>query len=297
MKTAAPFFSVIVPTFERPLQLAACLHALALLDYPRDGFEVVVVDDGSAQPPVTVVERFRQRMAVRLISQRNGGPAAARNRGAAEAQGEFLAFTDDDCAPDALWLRALAARLVATPERIVGGRTLNALGANPYSELSQLIIEVVYEHFNPDPGDARFFASNNFALAARHFHAAGGFDATFRTSEDREFCDRHRARGLGMTYAPEALIRHSHPLTLRTLWRQHFGYGRGARRFHHARRSRGAHSFRPDVTFYLKLLRASVRRARKPPAVLMPALLLWSQLANVAGFFYERFRSKERPAG
>ncbi len=42
-----PEFSIIVPTFNRPTQLAACLTALARLDYPRDRFEVVVVDDGS----------------------------------------------------------------------------------------------------------------------------------------------------------------------------------------------------------------------------------------------------------
>lgn len=291
-----PFFSIIIPTFERPTQLAECLRALSLLDYPRHKFEVIVVDDESAKPPADVVERFRDHLTIELLVQKHGGPAAARNRGAANARGEFLAFTDDDCAPDALWLRSLADRLKAAPERIIGGRTLNALLTNPYSELSQLIIEVVYEHFNPDSEDARVFASNNFALSAHHFREMDGFNAQFRTSEDREFCDRWLARGLHMTYAPEALIYHSHPLTLRTLWRQHFAYGQGALRFHRIRESRGAPSFRPDKSFYLKLLRASLRRAQTRSVALMPLLLLWSQLANTAGFFYERSKSKAKAA-
>lgn len=293
-----PFFSVIVPTRDRPAQLAECLRALARLDYPKERFEVVVVDDGSVNGlPEKLSDEFRESLDVRLLAQANAGPAAARNHGAPVARGRFLAFTDDDCAPEPNWLRALAARFAEDPDAIVGGRTLNALPANPYSETSQLIIEVVYEHFNADrggdSGGARFFASNNLAVSAERFRAVEGFDRSFRTSEDRELCDRWLARGSRLTYAPEAVIRHAHALTLRTLWRQHFGYGRGARRFHNARASRGAGRFKPDLAFYLKLLRAPFSRARAHPSALMSALLFWSQLANAAGFFYQRFR----PAG
>src|SRR5690348_17430989 len=48
MPDAAPFFSVIIPTHNRPKQLAACLRAIAEVDYPRDRFEVIVVDDGGS---------------------------------------------------------------------------------------------------------------------------------------------------------------------------------------------------------------------------------------------------------
>jgi GT2 family glycosyltransferase len=153
-------------------------------------------------------------------------------------------------------------------------------------------MDVVYAYYNDDPNDARFFASNNFAMAADQFRLIGGFNPNFRTSEDREFCDRWRSRGLRISYAPEAVIHHAHPLTLRSLWKQHFGYGRGAWRFHQARASRGAEPFRPDLTFYFKLLRASCSQAGSA-ALLMPAWLLWSQVANTAGFFYERIYGEE----
>ena len=296
MKDGLPFFSLIVPTYERPAQLASCLDALARLDYSPERFEVIVVDDGSVVAPASVVEQFRDALDVRLYSQKNSGPASARNFGAEHARGAVLAFTDDDCEPDPLWLRALAARFARTPDRIVGGRTLNALPLNLYSETSQTIIEVVYAHFNADPEDARFFASNNLAIPAGRFRELRGFDETFKTSEDRELCDRWLARGLRMTYAPEAVVRHSHNLTLRSLWRQHFGYGRGARRFHHARATRGEGRFKPDMDFYLKLLRASSSQTRKTRAAQLTALLLWSQLANTTGFFYERLRPDQRNA-
>ena len=290
MSSELPRFSVVVPTYERPAQLDACLRALARLDYPRGRFEVLIVDDGSARTPRDVVERFNGALEVRLFGQENKGPAAARNLGARHARGEFLAFTDDDCEPEPAWLGAFASRFAEEPARVVGGRTTNALDRNPYSETSQLIIEVVYEHFNRDSSEARFFASNNFAVHAESFRAVGGFDEAFRTSEDREFCARWRSRGLTLTYEPGAVVRHSHSLTLGSLWRQHFGYGRGALRFHRARETAGDRPFKPDTDFYTKLLRASLSRAPIRKAAQLTSLLLWSQLANAAGFFYEKFR-------
>ena len=291
MSARPPRFSVIVPTYERPAQLAACIAALARLEYPRGRFEVLIVDDASARPPLEVIESFGDALDLKLIVQtKNAGPSAARNLGARNARGEFLAFTDDDCEPDAGWLRAFASRFAEEPARVVGGRTLNALEDNPYSETSQLIIEVVYEHFNRDGREARFFASNNFAVHAESFREVGGFDESFRTSEDREFCARWRAKGLGMTYEPRAAVRHSHKLSPVSLWRQHFGYGRGALRFHRARAAEGDGPFRPDADFYAKLLRASLSRTPTGKAAQLTALLLWSQVANAAGFFYEKFR-------
>jgi GT2 family glycosyltransferase len=290
MSRELPRFSVVVPTFERPAQLAKCVESLARLDYPRERFEVLIVDDGSERAPREVVERFDGALDVRLLEQENRGPAAARNLGARHARGEFLAFTDDDCEPEPAWLRAFASRFAEESARVVGGRTTNALDSNPYSETSQLIIEVVYEHFNRDSSEARFFASNNFAVHAESFRAVGGFDEAFRTSEDREFCARWRSRGLGLAYEPCASVRHSHDLTLGSLWRQHFGYGRGALRFHRARATAGDRPFKPDTDFYARLLRASLARAPIGKAAQLTSLLLWSQLANAAGFFYEKFR-------
>ena len=292
-----PFFSVIVPTYQRPGQLRECLDSLARLDYPAECFQVIVVDDGSETPPeevVTAVRNSHQSFNVRLLVQPNAGPAAARNRAAAVARGAFLAFTDDDCVVDTGWLGAFAAVFKQSPDKLLGGRTLNALDTNRGSATSQMIMDVVYAHYNGNPNDARFYASNNFAMSVDQFRSVGGFDENFRTSEDREFCDRWLARGLRISYAPTALVHHAHPLTLRSLWKQHFGYGRGAWRFHQVRTSRGAEQFRPDLSFYMKLLRASCSHARWSPVSLMPAWLFWSQMANTAGFFYERVRKDDR---
>lgn len=285
-----PIFSIVIPTYNRPAQLAVCLQACARLDYPRDRFEVIVVDDGGATPLDAVVARFHGMLAIKLLRHENAGPAAARNRGVSEARGEFLAFTDDDCAPESNWLRALASQFVASPDCAVGGQTLNALAHNIYSGASQLLISYLFSYYNAVPRAARFFPSNNLAFPAERFRAIGGFDVTYprAAGEDRELCDRWLHCGYRMVYVEEAVVRHAHDLTFRTFLRQHFHYGCGAFCFHRIRARRGLHRIKVEpLSFYINMLRfpfVSTRGLRAPSLML---LLVVAQVANAAGFFWK----------
>jgi GT2 family glycosyltransferase len=308
-----PRFSVIVPTFRRPAELARCLDALARLDYPRDGFEVIVVDDGSGAPPEDVVERVRGRLRVSLVAHEdNRGPASARNIGAARAGGEFLAFTDDDCAPAADWLRVLGTCLAREPDTLVGGLTVNGLTENPYAAASQLLVDYLYSYYHgEEPGarqrnarapGTRFFTSNNLAMSAVAFQETGAFDATFplAAAEDRDFCDRWQQRGRLMRYIPSAVVYHFHDLSLRSFCRQHSQYGRGALSFHtlRARRSQRPVALEPP-SFYVNLLRYPFSRsseslqARSRKAVLLAV----SQGAYAAGFLSACLKRAAREDG
>jgi glycosyltransferase involved in cell wall biosynthesis len=146
----SPFLSVIIPTFERPKELAACLAALATLSYDRARFEVVIVDDGSTTPLDEVVAGCTNTLNVTLLRQNNAGPASARNFGASRATGDFLVFIDDDCAPSSEYLSKLAARLVDLPDCTVGGHTVNALTDNIYLAASQTLCDYLYGYCNAD---------------------------------------------------------------------------------------------------------------------------------------------------
>ena len=291
-----PFFSIVVPTYNRREQLTRCLTSLAGLDYPRDRFEVIVVNDGGAQPEA-MIGSLGQELKVKLIYQQHAGVAAARNTGSAQASGEFLAFTDDDCAPDPHWLEALAQSLHTWPDHLIGGRTANALPHNLFSTASQLLASYVYNYYNREPHAARFFASNNMALSAERFRTIGGFDCTYTraAAEDRELCDRWQYHGHHMTYVPEAVVYHAHELTFRTFWRQHFGYGRGAYQFHRARALRRQARIKIEPpSFYTNLARYPWRGSQTHRPVLLACLLVLSQSANAAGFFWEMFNRTER---
>ena len=291
--TVLPTFSIVVPTYRRPERLAGCLRSLEALDYPRDRFEVIVVDDGgglslpSFQVPIDMV----------LLTQPHAGPATARNTGAARARGSYLAFTDDDCRPDPAWLRAMAARIAQAPDHAIGGLTINALPDNPFSTASQLLVDFLSAwHFTH--GETRFFASNNLVVPAQLFLARDAFDAEFRLAagEDREFCHRWGRSGGQFTYAPEALVRHEHHLNLWSFCRQHFTYGRGA--FHFRRRVARAERGVPvptPLSFYVKLV-ASPLRSSERHRLFLALLLSLAQAATVAGYWRERLRRESPPA-
>ena len=285
-----PFFSIIIPTWNRPRQLRACLLSLAKLEYPSDRFEVIVVDDGSDPPVVPPVDRDLSGCSVTCLRQSNAGPAAARNAGAAKAQGWYLAFTDDDCVPDPDWLRRLAGAFERSPRALVGGHTINALSDNLYATASQAIVQAAQESFRAGHSRLQFFASNNLALPADLFGAVGGFDPAFRTSEDRDLCDRWARAGYPLLYAPDAVIFHGHELTLGGFWRQHFNYGRGAYRFHQARARRGAGPFRPEISFYLNVFRYPFTGGGQGRRFSLAMLFVLWQLANAAGFLREGCR-------
>ena len=280
-----PFCSVIVPTHRRPAQLAECLRALSELDYPADRYEVIVVDDGGGVPLDPLLAAFRGELAVTCLTGLHAGPAAARNTGAARARGDLLAFTDDDCRPRRDWLRRLAERHAAQPAHGIGGSTVNALASNPFAATSQLVISVGYEQNNADRDDSRFFASNNLAFPARGFREAGGFDESFKTSEDRELCSRWVLAGRRLASEPAAVVEHASPLTLAGFWRQHLAYGRGAYRYH-ATQSRRDARVRLEPSFYAALVRAALRRPPRDAAATLALLGIW-HLANTAGFLLE----------
>ena len=158
--SAAPVASVIVPAYNRPDTIMRCLESLARHSFPSDRFEVIVVDDGSQQPlraPATLTPGGTR---VVLVRQANTGPAGARNRGLAEARGEFVAFIDDDCQADARWLETLIAALQSRPGAAVGGTVVNALDRNPFAEASQILVSFVRDYYNGGAARTRDSASS-----------------------------------------------------------------------------------------------------------------------------------------
>jgi len=284
--------SVVVPTHARPESLGRCIAALARLDYPRRLLEVVVVDDGSPRP---VSLEAPARLALQVIRQQRSGPGAARNTGVAAASGAVIAFVDDDCEPEPEWVDRLVRRLEDEPGTVLGGRVVNALTDNPYSEASQALVSYLYRSYGARESARIFFTTNNLALRREAFLAVGGFDPAFRRAagEDREFCARCLRAGYRLAYAPDAVVRHSHELSLRSFWNQQLTYGREGYRFHR-RLAAGRRLELEPLSFYGRLLAAPFSQGLRRP-LRASALLAVSQVAIASGFVRESLAQRRPP--
>ena len=287
-----PLISIVIPTHGRPENLWRCLQAIGGLQYPTDRFEVIVVDDGSPVAVETSVASFGESFPLRVIRQENRGPAVARNTGMQSAAGSLVAFTDDDCLPDRDWLGQLAERHNRYPDAALGGRVRNALPHRICSESSQLLVDYLYQYYETLSKGIGFFTSNNLAFPTAGLKRLGGFDETFplAAGEDREICDRWTRHGMPLLYVPEAIVHHAHDLNISRFARQQFNYGRGAWHFHNLRKrhTNTGHRVEP-ARFYLGMILYPFGKRSWLRSAQASSLMVFSQAANAAGFFYERF--------
>lgn len=196
--------SVIIAAYDAAGTIEAAVASIRA--QTRLPAEVIVVDDGSSDGTADLVRRFDCGVPLRLIAQPNAGPAAARNRGAAEASGEWIAFLDADDAwapcrletqlraaalhPDvALWCSATAN--LDEPADEDRGSPGAASRCDAPAELAFRRLSVPeFARHNP-------VATSTVLVRRSAFGAAGGFDAQFRGPEDYDLWMRILAAGVG----------------------------------------------------------------------------------------------------
>jgi GT2 family glycosyltransferase len=277
MSAAATTCSVIVPTRNRPGELGRCLEALARQSHPLGAMEVLVVDDGGDAEIRSVVERHRRDLEVRLLRQPWAGPSAARNEGASHAQGELLAFTDDDAVPSPGWVAALVGAYGEAPRDALGGPICALSPSSVFARTTQIAAEAARDAHAAD--GQPFIAACNLAMPRGAFSSLGGFDPGFDAAEDRELCDRWRDIGRRIRVVPDAIVWHQHPVSLAAFWRTHFHYGRGAFAYHRRRARSGRLASGLRVSG--RTARAAVCRTSYRPSSL--ALIATWQIAGASG--------------
>ena len=211
--------SVVIPVYNGAGTLPAGLHALQ--QQTRSPDEIIVVDDGSTDGSAGLA----RDSGARVISQRNAGPAAARNRGAAAAQGDALLFTDADCAPAPDWVECMA-RAFADPAVAGAKGTYRTRQRAFVARFVQAEYEGRYDRMRSL--DAIDFVDTYSAGYRRDvFLSSGGFDTSFPTAsvEDQEFSFRLAEAGHRLVFVPQAHVFHVHDRTLGEYARRKFWIG------------------------------------------------------------------------
>jgi GT2 family glycosyltransferase len=215
-----PTISVIVCTYNGGATLRETFQQLQRLSYPD--FEVIVVDDGSTDGGADEAEAY----GYRLIRTHNAGLSSARNTGLHAANGELVAYLDDDAYPDADWLKYLALSFLREDYAGVGGPNIPPPGDgwiadcvtnSPGGPIHVLLTDREAEHI---PGC-------NMAFRKSALLAAGGFDDRFRTAgDDVDVCWSLQKLGGKLGFSPAAVVWHHRRNSIRRYWKQQLGYGR-----------------------------------------------------------------------
>ena len=221
--------SVVVPYFEAPDKLALTLAGLEGQSYPRQLFEVVIVDDGS-QPPL---EQPTSQLNLKVVHQekRGFGLTRARNNGARAACHDILVFLDGDMIPEAGWLEAHARwhHVVADALTLGFYARVSVEGVDPDTirhrpaSLKELFSDresdppwterqvVRTDNFTSKHDDLfRAVSGGNLGIGKAYFDALGGFEESFdrHGSEDTEFGYRGQTCGGLLVPTPDAFAWH-----------------------------------------------------------------------------------------
>ncbi len=213
--------SVIIPTYNSRAYLEKCLEALNQQRLPRDAFEVIVVDDGSTDDTKSLQEQF----PIRYVFQRNQGPAAARNTGLRNANGDVVLYIDADC--------------IATPHLLStvqdAFREPDIMGLKGFyrtkqQELIARFAQLEYEYKYLKIARYRYIDFvDTYAAAYRRdlLLREGGFDARFpvASGEDIDLSYRLSSRGYKMIACQDMIVFHHHPDTLKKYLKRKYKVG------------------------------------------------------------------------
>jgi len=227
--SAAPRISVIIATFNRAALLARALESLMSQSLAGGLFEIVVVDDGSADETAEIARGFSAGPPVRYVRQPNGGVAAARNRGLDLARAPILLFMDDDDIAE----RDLLAEHLKTharhpaPSIAVLGHTAIAdeARAAPFMSFLAESDGYLFSYGCIRHGallDYRFFWGGRVSCKrSLLLQQPGGFDPRFRFGwEDVELAYRLRIAGLKVLYNEKARSAMIRAVSLPEHWRR-----------------------------------------------------------------------------
>jgi GT2 family glycosyltransferase len=238
--------SVVVTTCQRPFRLARCLHSILDCDYPD--FEVIVVENrpGAPDTRLMLADAFGDDPRVRYVEEPARGLSSARNAGLAWAQGDVVAFTDDDVAVDPAWIRRLAHAFERADDvACVTGLILpGELETDSQLRLEQFMaLGKGFSHRTfrlPEswaaypllPYTAGVVGSGaNTALRADVARQLGGFEPALGTGtptaggEDLDLYMRLLREGHAVSYEPGAIVWHAHPDGPADARRQVYRYG------------------------------------------------------------------------
>lgn len=209
--------SVIIPTYNSEKIVAETLKSVLSSAFPKNQFEVIVIDDGSKDNTVKTLKQFKK---IRVFARKHAGPAVERNFGARVAKGDIILFTDSDCIVPKDLLKRVSDDFRKYDVAGVGGvyKTLN----NDKSIARYVGYEIGYRH-EEEKRFTDFLGTYCCAYKKNIFLEFGGFEEKFLTSsgEDPELSFRI-SRKYKLLFDKKLFVWHPHPDSLKKYLRNQY---------------------------------------------------------------------------
>ena len=191
------FFSVVIPTYERPDDLRICLNSLSKkVQLGAPTYEVIVTDDSKSDESKKLVKN--EFPDVFWGKGKQNGPAGNRNAGVARAKGRWIVFLDDDCIAQEGYLEAYAKEINSNPEILVfEGRIFPDRKRKTWAEGC------------PENESGGMLWTSNLCVNHKLFSKMGGLDERFEVAfEDVDFAQRLNSLGLKVVFVHKASVCH-----------------------------------------------------------------------------------------
>ncbi len=255
--------SVIIPAFNAEKTISFCLTALQKQVFSKT-FEIIVVDDGSTDDTKKVVQMFKN---VKLISQKNSGPAVARNVGVKKASGKYVVFIDSDCVPEQDWLEQMIEPF--EDEKVSGVQgAYKTKQKSLVARFSQIEIEYRYKRLKKSK-KIDWIGSYSAAYRRKLFLDEIGFLDSFPTAsgEDSELSYRLAEKNHKLVFKENAYVFHSHPTSIAEYVKK---------KFTHAKWRLLLYSLHPEK---------GVKDSYTPQGLKFEILAVFSTIISLLGFF------------
>ena len=208
--------SVVVPVYNGERTLKRCLEALLELDYPKDSYEIIVVDNNSNDQTVQIATRF----PIKLLHEKHIQTSyAARNKGILEAVGDIVAFTDADCIAAPNWLHEL---LLPFDDSSIGGVGGQVIASGPEGDVEKFITSLqLFSQYQDSNYFLPYLITCNAAYRRKNLIELGGFNARLFTSSDIDLAWRLQLNtGCRLVFNSNAKVSHIHRSTLSSMSKQ-----------------------------------------------------------------------------
>jgi glycosyltransferase involved in cell wall biosynthesis len=207
MKDTPSEVSVVIPTYNRKALLKEAILSLFQQDYPKDRYEIIVVDNSSTDGTAQMIAELRDNApcGFKYFKKENEGPAGARNVGIRSSKGKIIGFTDSDCIAPPDWIKNGVRYFDADDIAFVSGQVF----PKPNQTVS------FFSPFRSVTKENHTYPACNIFYRKDVLVSSGGFDEGFRTKnerpeggEDAELAWRVKRGGWKNVFAKDVIIYH-----------------------------------------------------------------------------------------